>query len=55
LVAWNDDELSRLAAIRENAARCGYGRVAEVSVEDLFGREPNLGPGALGALEIPDE
>jgi glycerol-3-phosphate dehydrogenase len=55
LVAWNDDELSRFAAIRENAARRGYGRVAEVSVEDLYGREPNLGPGALGALEIPDD
>jgi glycerol-3-phosphate dehydrogenase len=55
LVAWTEEELERFAAIRENAERCGYQRVAEISVEEVSRREPHLGPGAMGALEIPDE
>jgi len=55
LVAWSEDEHARFEAIRENARRCGYERVAEISAEELYRREPHLGPGALGALEIPDE
>jgi glycerol-3-phosphate dehydrogenase len=55
LVAWTEEEHERFGAIRENAERCGYDRVAEVSSEELYRREPHLGPGARGALEIPDE
>ena len=55
LVAWNAAQLERLPAIRENARRCGYHRVAEVGREELYEREPHLGPGAVGALEVPDE
>jgi glycerol-3-phosphate dehydrogenase len=55
LVAWNEEELQRLPAIEANARRCGYDRVREVTSDELRQREPNLGPGALGALEIPDE
>lgn len=55
LVAWSKEEHERFGAIRENAARCGYDRVGEVSADELYRREPHLGPGALGALEIPDE
>jgi glycerol-3-phosphate dehydrogenase len=55
LVAWNEEELDRFGAIQQNAADCGYGRVSEVSPEELYRREPNLGPGALRALEVPDE
>jgi glycerol-3-phosphate dehydrogenase len=55
LVAWDDEQLARFGAIRENAGRCGYRRVTDVGADELYGREPNLGPGALGALEIPDE
>jgi glycerol-3-phosphate dehydrogenase len=55
LVAWTDEQLGRLPAIRDNARRCGYDRVHEVARDELYRREPHLGPGALGALEVPDE
>ena len=55
LVAWNEDQLARFAAIRANAESCGYRRVSEVDAARLYRLEPHLGPGALGALEIPDE
>jgi glycerol-3-phosphate dehydrogenase len=55
LVAWNREELQRFGAITENAERCGYERVAQIDADELYRREPRLGPGALGALEVPDE
>jgi glycerol-3-phosphate dehydrogenase len=55
LVAWNAEQLARLPAIRENAERCGYRRVRPVAPDELYRREPRLGEGALGALEVPDE
>ena len=55
LVAWNEEELARLPEIQRNALACGYQRSRPVSVEQLYEREPHLGPGALGALEVPDE
>lgn len=55
LVAWNGEQLERFPAIVENARACGYGKVEPVSVDELYRREPHLGAGALGALEVPDE
>jgi glycerol-3-phosphate dehydrogenase len=55
LVAWDDEQLARLAAIRENARACGYERVAELTAADVYEREPHLGAGARGALAVPDE
>jgi glycerol-3-phosphate dehydrogenase len=55
LVAWDAEQQARFGAITENAAACGYGKVREVGVDELYEREPHLGPGALGALEVPDE
>jgi glycerol-3-phosphate dehydrogenase len=55
LVAWSEEERERFGAIRENAERCGYALVSEIPAEELYRREPHLGPGALGALEVPDE
>jgi glycerol-3-phosphate dehydrogenase len=55
LVAWGDEQLERFPAIVDNARRCGYERVREVGRDELRRREPHLGPGAVGALEIPDE
>src|SRR5207247_4268182 len=46
---------ARLPAIVDNARRCGYKRVREGGQAELRRREPHLGPGALGALEVPDE
>src|SRR5919108_923124 len=55
LVAWDDDQLARLPTIAERAALNGYDRVRRVGLEELYAREPHLGSGACGALEIPDE
>jgi glycerol-3-phosphate dehydrogenase len=55
LIAWDEQQLARLPEIRENAARCGYARVGELSREELYRREPRLGAGAQGALTVPDE
>jgi glycerol-3-phosphate dehydrogenase len=55
LVAWTDEQLGRLPEITENARRCGYNHVAELGADELYRREPHLGPGAVGALEVPDE
>jgi glycerol-3-phosphate dehydrogenase len=55
LIAWSQEELRRLPEIAENARRCGYARTREVGRGELYRREPHLGAGAAGALEIPDE
>jgi glycerol-3-phosphate dehydrogenase len=55
LVAWNDEELARLPAIERTARAGGYLGARRVTRAKLYEREPHLGPGALGALEIPDE
>src|SRR5512144_1689011 len=41
LVAWDSEQHARFGAIRENAERCGYARVTEVGVDDLYRREPH--------------
>jgi glycerol-3-phosphate dehydrogenase len=55
LVAWNDEQLERLPGIVERAGRNGYERARELRVDELYAKEPKLGSGARGALEIPDE
>ncbi|HEX7247753.1 MAG TPA: FAD-dependent oxidoreductase [Actinomycetota bacterium] len=55
LVAWNEEQQRELPAIVERSHANGYHAIADVSVDDLYRREPHLGPGALGALEVPDE
>jgi glycerol-3-phosphate dehydrogenase len=55
LVAWDDEQLATLPLLAEKAAANGYGRTREVDAAELRAREPHLGPGALGAMEVPDE
>ncbi|MFF2944107.1 NAD(P)/FAD-dependent oxidoreductase [Streptomyces niveus] len=55
LVAWDDEQLAALPALARKAARNGYRRTRTVPADELRRREPHLGPGALGALEVPDE
>jgi glycerol-3-phosphate dehydrogenase len=55
LVAWDEEQLARFPEIRDNAGRCGYDGVSEIARDELYRREPHLAPGAVGALEIPDE
>lgn len=55
LVAWNEEQLQRLPTIRDTAHLNGVPDVDFVPIDDLYRREPHLGQGALGALEVPGE
>lgn len=55
LVAWDDEQLAALDGITAKAVKNGYGHTRFVSVTELANLEPNLGPGALGALSVPGE
>ena len=55
LVAWDDEQLEQFPAIVAAARENGDAAVRELAVDELYRREPALGPGARGALEVPDE
>jgi glycerol-3-phosphate dehydrogenase len=55
LVAWTPDQVAALPLIEESARRNGYLAVRPLAAAEVYAREPALGPGALGGLEIPDE
>ncbi len=55
LVAWDEEQHAALPGIAEAARRNGYDAVRPLTAAELYAREPHLGPGALAALEIPDE
>jgi glycerol-3-phosphate dehydrogenase len=55
MVAWNGEQREALGAIEASARENGYEDARPVGVDELYAREPNLGPGAQGALEIPGE
>jgi glycerol-3-phosphate dehydrogenase len=55
LVAWSDEQRAALAGIVERSHANAYTAIRAVEVDELYRREPRLGPGAQGALEIPDE
>jgi glycerol-3-phosphate dehydrogenase len=55
LVAWDDEQLAELPGIAERARANGSTDLREIGVDELYRREPHLGPGARGALEVPRE
>jgi glycerol-3-phosphate dehydrogenase len=55
LVAWSEEQLAAFPAIVERAKANGYTAVGEIDRDELYRREPHLGPGAHGALDVPDE
>jgi glycerol-3-phosphate dehydrogenase len=55
LVAWSEEEASRLPALREHAAGNGVGNLIVLSADALYQRLPALGRGAHAGLLIPDE
>lgn len=55
LIAWSPEQEAAFAGIQDKARRNGYTAIRPVPPAELYRREPHLGPGALGALEIPDE
>lgn len=55
LVAWTDEELAALPALREKAERNGYRHCELLTAEAVYALVPSLGPGALGGMSVPDE
>ena len=54
-MAWSEEQLGSLPSIVQQSHANGYEPIRELSAEELYRREPHLGAGALGALEVPDE
>jgi glycerol-3-phosphate dehydrogenase len=55
LVAWNEEQRAEFPGIVERSRANGYEAIREIDRDELYRREPHLGPGAQGALEVPDE
>ncbi|KJY26373.1 NAD(P)/FAD-dependent oxidoreductase, partial [Streptomyces katrae] len=55
LVAWDADQLDALPGLAAKAERNGHHHTRIIPAEEVRAREPHLGPGALGALEVPGE
>ncbi len=55
LIAWTLEQLDAFPGIVAKAEANGYHDIRRVDVAELYRREPSLGPGALGALEVPGE
>jgi glycerol-3-phosphate dehydrogenase len=55
LVAWDADQLAALAGLHDKAVANGYEDCRRIEAGELYQLEPELGPGALGALSVPGE
>ncbi|MEU1306492.1 NAD(P)/FAD-dependent oxidoreductase [Streptomyces shenzhenensis] len=55
LVAWNDEELAALPALKEKAEANGYAHGRIIDADEVYRVLPDLGEGALGGLTVPDE
>jgi glycerol-3-phosphate dehydrogenase len=55
LVAWDDEQLDALPGLKEKAEANGYRRCEIVDSSAVYAAVPDLGPGALGGLTVPDE
>lgn len=55
LVAWDAEQLAALPALAEKAVRNDCHDTRILAADEVYAREPHLGPGALGALEVPGE
>jgi len=55
LVAWDDEQLHTLPTLKTQAEANDYRHCELVDAATVYERVPNLGPGALGGLTVPDE
>lgn len=55
IVAWNEEERAMLPGIVTRAHGNRVADVREIDTIELYRREPNLAPGALAGVLIPDE
>ncbi|MFE0642677.1 FAD-dependent oxidoreductase [Streptomyces sp. NPDC058877] len=55
LIAWDEEQRAALPRLAEKAERNGHRTTHLLPPSALASREPHLGPGALGALDVPGE
>jgi glycerol-3-phosphate dehydrogenase len=55
LVAWTEEELAALPGLRAKAGANGYDACRLVDAQEVYAAVPDLGPGVLGGLTVPDE
>ncbi len=55
LVAWTDEEREALPGLKDKAAGNGYHACEIVTADEVYRRVPDLGPGVLAGLTVPDE
>lgn len=55
LVAWDEEQLAALPGLQEKARANGYQHCQMVDAKHVYEQVPQLGPGALGGLRVPDE
>ncbi len=55
LVAWDDEQAARLVALASKATANGYLDAEIIDAASVGDLEPNLGPGATGAMLVPGE
>jgi len=55
LIAWNEDQRANLPKLLDKAYQNGEASAHLVTADEVYQREPNLGPGALGGLFVPQE
>ncbi|MEU5952446.1 FAD-dependent oxidoreductase [Streptomyces sp. NPDC047525] len=55
LVAWDDEQLAALPGLLKKAEANAYNDARIIGADEVRSREPHLGEGALGALDVPGE
>ena len=54
-MAWDEEQADRLDGVVAKAHANGYLPAHRIDAAELYRREPGLGPGATGAVVVPDE
>jgi glycerol-3-phosphate dehydrogenase len=55
LVAWDDEQVVELPKLQQKARDNGYQSTQLLSIDSVRQREPNLGDGVQGGLDVPGE
>ena len=55
LIAWNEEQLNTLPKLLEKANQNGDTDCYLIDRDEIYRREPHLGPGALGGMFVPGE
>jgi len=55
LIAWNEEQFNALPKLLEKAIENGDTDCYLIDMDEVYRREPHLGPGALGGMFVPGE